>query len=58
MTRAIGKQKYKGRMLPWRNTGIQVEGPAVTDAQKLFLQSRLRQNDLKHSFLTTILEVN
>ncbi len=41
--RLSGRQKGKGEPLPWRDTDVQIEGPAVTEAQKLFLQTWLKQ---------------
>jgi cardiolipin synthase len=38
-----GKHKVKGEPLPWRDTDIQIEGPAVTEAQKLFLETWQKQ---------------
>jgi cardiolipin synthase len=38
-----GRKKAKGEPLPWRDTDIQIEGPAVAEVQKLFLQTWLRQ---------------
>lgn len=38
-----GREKKKGQPLPWRDTDVQIEGPAVTEAQKLFLQTWLKQ---------------
>jgi cardiolipin synthase A/B len=38
-----GREKVKGEPLPWRDTDIQIEGPAVTEAQKLFLETWLKQ---------------
>jgi len=38
-----GRKKMKGEPLPWRDTDIQIEGPAVTEAQKLFLDTWLKQ---------------
>ena len=42
-SRLSGRGKTKGQSLPWRDTDIQVEGPAVTEAQKLFLQTWRKQ---------------
>ncbi|MBE0584865.1 MAG: cardiolipin synthase B, partial [Desulfofustis sp.] len=42
-TSLSGQVKNKGQPLPWRDTDVQVEGPAVTEAQKLFLQTWLKQ---------------
>jgi cardiolipin synthase len=43
-SRLSGRKKAKGEPLPWRDTDIQIEGPAVTEAQKLFLETWSRQN--------------
>ncbi|MBB5349036.1 hypothetical protein JWG42_10250 [Desulfoprunum benzoelyticum] len=42
-SRLSGRAKTKGQPLPWRDTDVQVEGPAVTEAQKLFLQTWQKQ---------------
>ncbi len=39
-----GKKKVKGEPLPWRDTDVQIEGPAVMEAQKLFLETWQKQN--------------
>ncbi len=36
-------EKIEGASLPWRDTDVQIEGPAVTEAQKLFLETWLKQ---------------
>ena len=36
-------KKIAGEPLPWRDTDVQIEGPAVTEAQKLFLETWLKQ---------------
>ena len=41
------RHKVKGAPLPWRDTDIQIEGPAVTEAQKLFLETWHKQNGPK-----------
>ncbi len=41
--RLSGRQQGKGEPLPWRDTDVQIEGPAVTEAQKLFLRTWLKQ---------------
>jgi len=49
-----GRQKAKGEPLPWRDTDVQIEGPAVTEAQKLFLQTWLDQKGpqlAEHNYL-------
>lgn len=45
--RLSGRYKVKGAPLPWRDTDIQIEGPAVTEAQKLFLVTWRKQNGPK-----------
>lgn len=42
-TRPSRRKKTPGEPLPWRDTDIQIEGPAVTEAQKLFLETWSRQ---------------
>jgi cardiolipin synthase A/B len=49
-----GKKKEQGESLPWRDTDIQIEGPAVIEAQKLFLETWQKQKGAKlaeHSYL-------
>jgi cardiolipin synthase len=38
-----GREKEKGAQMPWRDTDIQIEGPAVAEFQKLFLDTWQRQ---------------
>jgi len=38
-----GRKKIEGEPLPWRDTDVQIEGPAATEAQKLFLETWLKQ---------------
>jgi cardiolipin synthase len=38
------RKKVKGKPLDWRDTDIQIEGPAVVEVQKLFLETWSRQN--------------
>ncbi|MCK7513979.1 MAG: hypothetical protein MZV70_64835 [Desulfobacterales bacterium] len=38
-SRLSGRKKVKGEPLPWRDTDIQIEGPAVAEFQKLFLDT-------------------
>jgi cardiolipin synthase len=45
--RLSGRKKVKGVPLPWRDTDIQIEGPAVTEAQKLFLDTWQKQKGPK-----------
>ena len=42
-TRLSGRKKVKGEPLHWRDTDIQIEGPAVTEVQKLFLETWQKQ---------------
>jgi cardiolipin synthase len=52
--RLSGRKKVKGEPLPWRDTDVQIEGPAVTEAQKLFLETWLKQKGPKldeHKYL-------
>ena len=37
------KKKVKGKPLTWRDTDIQIEGPAVMEVQKLFLETWRKQ---------------
>lgn len=39
-----GRDEDKGAPLPWRDTDVQIEGPAVAEFQKLFLETWSRQN--------------
>lgn len=41
-----GRKKVKGDPLPWRDTDVQIEGPAVAEAQKLFLETWQKQKGL------------
>ena len=43
-SRLSGRKKAKGEPLPWRDTDVQIEGPAVTEVQKLFLDTWSKQN--------------
>ena len=52
--RLSGRKKVKGEPLPWRDTDVKIEGPAVTEAQKLFLETWLKQKGPKldeHNYL-------
>ena len=52
--RLSGRKKVKGEPLPWRDTDIQIEGPAVSEVQKLFLETWLKQKGPKlaeHNYL-------
>jgi cardiolipin synthase A/B len=42
-SRLSGRKKTKGEPLPWRDTDVQIEGPAVIEAQKLFLETWRKQ---------------
>ena len=44
-----GKVKVKGEPLPWRDTDIQIEGPAVAEFQKLFMDTWSKQDGPKLS---------
>ena len=49
-----GRDEDEGTPLPWRDTDVQIEGPAVTEAQKLFLETWLKQKGPKldeHNYL-------
>ncbi|MHB8138894.1 MAG: cardiolipin synthase [Smithellaceae bacterium] len=47
--RISGRKKVKGEPLPWRDTDVQIEGPAVAEAQKLFLETWSKQEGPKLS---------
>jgi cardiolipin synthase len=42
-----GRAEVKGAPLPWRDTDVQIEGPAVAEFQKLFLDTWQKQNGPK-----------
>lgn len=42
-SRLSGRKKAKGTPLPWRDTDVQIEGPAVAEFQKLFLETWQKQ---------------
>ena len=44
-----GWHKNKGTPLPWRDTDVQIEGPAVAEFQNLFLDTWSKQNGPKLS---------
>ena len=44
-----GSDEGEGTPLPWRDTDVQVEGPAVAEFQKLFLDTWSKQNGPKLS---------
>jgi cardiolipin synthase A/B len=39
-----GRDEDEGKPLPWRDTDVQIEGPAVAEFQKLFLDTWSKQN--------------
>lgn len=39
----LSGRRPKGAQLPWRDTDVQIEGPAVLEVQKLFLETWRRQ---------------
>ena len=47
--RLSGRKKTKGEPLPWRDTDVQIEGPAVAEFQKLFLDTWSKQGGPKLS---------
>ncbi|KUG22671.1 cardiolipin synthetase [hydrocarbon metagenome] len=47
--RPSGRKKVKGEPLPWRDTDIQIEGPAVAEFQKLFMDTWSKQDGPKLS---------
>jgi cardiolipin synthase len=52
--RLSGRKKVKGAPLSWRDTDVQIEGPAVTEAQELFLDTWQKQKGPKlagHNYL-------
>jgi cardiolipin synthase A/B len=48
-SRLSGRDEDDGTPLPWRDTDVQIEGPAVAEFQKLFLHTWSRQNGPKLS---------
>jgi cardiolipin synthase len=44
-----GRHEAKGTPLPWRDTDVQIEGPAVAELQKFFLDTWSKQNGPKLS---------
>ncbi len=44
-----GKREVKGAPLPWRDTDVQIEGPAVVEFQKLFFDTWQKQEGPKLS---------
>jgi cardiolipin synthase len=43
-SRLSGRRQVEGAPLPWRDTDVQIEGPAVAEFQKLFLDTWQKQN--------------
>jgi cardiolipin synthase len=43
-SRLSGRRQVEGTPLPWRDTDVQIEGPAVAEFQKLFLDTWQKQN--------------
>ena len=48
-SRLSGRREVEGAPLPWRDTDIQIEGPAVAEFQKLFLDTWQKQKGPKLS---------
>ncbi|MCK7482778.1 MAG: hypothetical protein M0C28_40920 [Candidatus Moduliflexus flocculans] len=48
-SRLSGRKKVKGAPLHWRDTDVQIEGPAVAEFQKLFLDTWQKQKGPKLS---------
>jgi len=48
-SRPSGGDENEGAPLPWRDTDVQIEGPAVAEFQKLFLETWSRQNGPERS---------
>ena len=48
-SRLSGKREVEGAPLPWRDTDVQIEGPAVAEFQKLFLDTWQKQKGPKLS---------
>ncbi len=44
-----GRERDEGAPLPWRDTDVKIEGPAVAEFQKLFLDTWSKQNGPKLS---------
>ncbi len=42
-SRSFGKEREGKKQLPWRDTDVQIEGPAVAEFQKLFLATWRKQ---------------
>jgi len=55
-----GRKKDKGEPLPWRDTDVQIKGPAVAEFQKLFLETWSKQKGpvlSKHNYYPDLKEV-
>ena len=48
-SRLSGRREVEGAPLPWRDTDVQIEGPAVAEFQKLFLDTWQKQKGPKLS---------
>ena len=48
-SRLSGRREVEGAPLPWRDTDVQIEGPAVAEFQKLFLDTWQKQGGPKLS---------
>ena len=48
-SRLSGRREVEGAPLPWRDTDVQIEGPAVAEFQKLFLDTWQKQKGAKLS---------
>lgn len=48
-SRPSGGDEGEGAPLPWRDTDVQIEGPAVAEFQKLFLETWSKQNGPERS---------
>ena len=48
-SRLSGRRQVEGAPLPWRDTDVQIEGPAVAEFQKLFLDTWQKQKGPKLS---------
>ena len=46
-SRLSGSRKVEGAPLPWRDTDVQIEGPAVAEFQKLFFDTWQKQKGTK-----------
>jgi cardiolipin synthase len=48
-SRPSGRDEEEGKPLPWRDTDVQIEGPAAAEFQKLFLETWSKQNGPERS---------